>query len=184
MWDPKPGEVYAAYQWWDTFESWHDHFPKWVDEIRTKYVEGPLSFGLFKDPGRRCDIRRANFEFDEERRLPFWLARMHVEVASHLPEQPELEEQVRQATTVSFDVWQKRHVIMLAAAEWHRCEVLPHIPGIEVPKHPVGSYGVELTVANSAIAKALSQLQGSPATGGDWLLIRVYLHIMKLREVP
>lgn len=178
MWNPKPGEVYAAYQWWDTFESWSDHFSVWKDILKADH-----RFWLFRDTSRRKDIRRAHFEFEDERQFPFWLARMRVEITSHLKERPELEEQVRQAVTVSFDVAQKRQVLMLAAAEWYRCDALPCTAGIEVPPYPGGSYEVELSVANSDVAEALASLRGDPASGGDWLLIRVYLHIMKLREV-
>lgn len=179
MWDPKPGEEYVAGQFWDTFESWGDQFQPCFGALG----KGLASFRLLEDSSRRDDIRRAHFELAEERRLPFWVSAIRVEVSSHLVRRPELAEWVRQATTFSLEVCDKPQVVMLAAAELLRCDALPRTPGIEVPPHPEGSYGAELTMNDHVLAEALSRLKGSPATGGDWLLIRTYLHVTKLKEV-
>jgi hypothetical protein len=177
MWKPQPGEVYAAYQWWDTFESWNDHFPIWRDVLKTDNHDGPSGFGLFQDPSRRRNLRRAYFEFGEERRHPFWVRRIRVEVDAG---RAELAKLALRGVTASFAINQKQQVVMLATAENCRCDVPPHSVGIEVPPHQ--SYEVELAT-DTGLAGVLSDLKGSPASGEDWLLIRVYLHIMKLKEV-
>ena len=181
MWNPQPGEVYAAYHYWDTFESWNDHFPIWRDvlKIETDDKRGPSRFQLFVDPLRRSSIQRAYFEFGEERRHPFWVRRIRVEVDAG---RDELAERVRRGTTASFSISQKQQILMLAASDYCSCDVLPHNAGIEVPPHPQ-SYEVELVTEDMGLAEAISCLKGSQASGEDWLLIRVYLDIVKLREV-
>ena len=178
MWKPQPGEVYAAYQFWDTFESWNDHFSLPVDTIRMKYREGPGGFGLFLDPSWCDRANRAYFEVGPERRLPFWVRRIRAEVNGS---PAELVERVRQGVTVGFQIEQKQRAFMLAASGHLRCDVPPHDVGIEVSPHPV-SYEAELRTEDRGLANALSLIRGSPAEGGVWLLIRVYLDIVMRRR--
>jgi hypothetical protein len=186
MWNPQPGEVYAAYQWWDTFESWNDHFPIWRDVLglpKTDDCKGPSRFRLFADPSRRSSLRRAYFEFGEERNHPFWVRRIRVEVDAG---RVELAERVLRGVTASFSISQKQQVVMLAAAEHCQCDVLPHSAGIEVPPHPQ-SYEVELMTEDTGLAEYIAEntatFEDAPSQVSDWLLIRVYLDIVKLREV-